>query len=78
MSHPGTRHEVSSGLDVGATRCPVFESVNTFSEESAKEGCHEGGEGGGVSRSVSGSKRYRPRPVSSSYTSGREAPGAGR
>ncbi len=38
----------------------------------------KGGEGGGVSRSVSGSKRCRPRPVSSSCTSGREAPGAGR
>ncbi len=38
----------------------------------------EGGEGGGVSRSVSGIKRCRPRPVSSSCTSGREAPGAGR
>ncbi len=38
----------------------------------------EGGEGGGVSRLVSGSKRCRPRPVSSSCTSGREAPGAGR
>ncbi len=37
----------------------------------------EGGEGGGVSRSVSGSKRCRPRPVSPSCTSGREAPGAG-
>ncbi len=38
----------------------------------------EGGEGRGVSRSVSGSKRCRPRLVSSSCTSGREAPGAGR
>ncbi len=37
----------------------------------------EGGEGGGANRSVSGSKRCRPRPVSSSCTSGREAPGQG-
>ncbi len=32
------RHEVSRGLDAGATRCPISESVNPSSEESAKEG----------------------------------------
>ncbi len=37
-SHPGTRHEVSRGLDAGATGCPVSESVDPSSEESAKEG----------------------------------------
>ncbi len=41
-SRPGTRHEVSGGLDVGATRCPVSESVDPSSEESAKEGLSRG------------------------------------
>ncbi len=27
-SHPGTRHEVSRGLDMGATRFPISESVD--------------------------------------------------
>ncbi len=41
-------------------------------DPSIPPGCiTEGGEGGGVSRSVSGSKMCRPRPVSSSCTSGR-------
>ncbi len=41
-SHPGTRHEISRGLDAGATRCPVSESVDPSSEESAKEGLSRG------------------------------------
>ncbi len=41
-SRPGTRHEVSRGLDAGATRCPVSESVDSSSEESAKEGLSRG------------------------------------
>ncbi len=42
ISRPGTRHEVSRGLDAGATRCPVSESVDPSSEESAKEGLSRG------------------------------------
>ncbi len=37
-SRPGTRHEVSRGLDAGATRCPVSEKAGPSSEEWAKEG----------------------------------------
>ncbi len=35
-SHPGTRHEVSRGLDTGAIKCPVSESVDPSSEESQR------------------------------------------
>ncbi len=38
----GTRHEVFRGLDVGAIRCPVSESVDPSSEESAREGLSRG------------------------------------
>ncbi len=41
-SRPGTRHEVSRGLDAGATRCPVSESVDPSSEESARKGLSRG------------------------------------
>ncbi len=40
-SHPQTRHEVSRGLDAGATGCPISESEDPSSKESAKENCHE-------------------------------------
>ncbi len=44
-SHPGTRHEVSRGLDTGAIKCPVSESVDPSSEESQRNlprvGCPE-------------------------------------
>uniref|UniRef100_A0A8C2F2N8 HIVEP zinc finger 2b n=1 Tax=Cyprinus carpio TaxID=7962 RepID=A0A8C2F2N8_CYPCA len=39
---PGNRHGVSRGLDAGAIGCPVSESVNPSSEESAKEGLSRG------------------------------------
>ncbi len=41
-SRPGTRHELYRGLDAGAIRCPVFESVDPSSEESAREGLSRG------------------------------------
>ncbi len=41
-SRLGTRHEVSRGLDAGAIRCPVSESVDPSSEESAREGLSRG------------------------------------
>ncbi len=43
VSHSGTfRDEVSRGLDTGATRCPISESVYPSSEESAEEGLSRG------------------------------------
>ncbi len=41
-SRLGTRPEVSRGLDAGAIRCPVSESVDPSSEESAREGLSRG------------------------------------
>ncbi len=42
QSRLGTRHEVSRDLDAGAIRCPVSESVDPSSEESAREGLSRG------------------------------------
>ncbi len=52
-SRLGTRHEVSRGLDAGAIRCPVSESVDPSSEESAREGLSRGA-------SALGTKSGRP------------------